>query len=234
MADISIADRERAFFDAHEEFDWLPEPSIRQVLRHLPPLSGDVLELCAGSGMFTRHMPREGLRYACLDISPVLLNKLQQELPDIDIVVDSAIQPTLPEASFDYVCVFAGLHHLPDVETTISSVHRMLRPGGSFVCFEPNERCWYRKPMKADKVRDKIGIWSEDEGFVDPDALRGALTTAGFTDIRDQYLTVRYLDEFLGSSVNRILARAIYAAGAISRARSWQAFFVMQASKRAE
>jgi len=49
--------------------------------------------------------------------------------------------------SFDTVLIFAGLHHLVNLEKVIDESSCWLRPGGIIVAFEPNRDCWYRKPM---------------------------------------------------------------------------------------
>ena len=48
---MEVIDREKEFWDQHEEFDWMAESSKRDVVAMLPRLEGDVLELCIGSGM---------------------------------------------------------------------------------------------------------------------------------------------------------------------------------------
>src|SRR5205814_1437766 len=130
--------------------------------------------------------------------------------------------------SFDTVLIFAGLHHLPHFTRAVSHAYRVLRPGGRFVCLEPSSKAWYRKPMWM--VRDFIGIYSEDEVFLDPDLVVRTMKEVGFEDIRPIFLTPRFRRSFLGP-VNRILARVLYVAAAMGSGAGTQSFFLLSGRK---
>lgn len=229
MGHSAIVEKEKLFWEQHQAFEWLSLEGIGAVIDHLPPLTGDVLELCAGSGMFTRHIPAEYDAYVALDLSETLLARLEKTVPGVHAVLGDAMEPDFPDQSFDCITVFAGLHHLPDLERTIRSAGRLLRPGGRFFCFEPNDLAWYRAPMKL--MKPLIGIYSDDEVFIDPRRLHRHLDQAGFGDIREAYLSPRYSDDFLAGAMNRFLARLIYLSASLSASPRWQAFFVTSAQK---
>lgn len=44
----------------------------------------------------------------------------------------------LPDASFDAVVSFQVIEHLPDIGRYLDEVHRVLKPGGEFLCATPN------------------------------------------------------------------------------------------------
>lgn len=221
-----VVDREKRFWEKHEAFEWLSEDSVASVISRLPSVGGDILELCSGSGMFTRWLARDCRSYTCLDLSESLLARLKERLPRIRTIVGNAEEPELPKNSFDGVFVFAGLHHLSHYDSAIRNAFRLLRDGGRFVCFEPNDKCWYRQLMKP--MRKLIRIYTDDEVFLDPDEIREQLGKAGFGEIKTQYLTPRYDDEFLSGLFNKFLARVMYLASAFSPNRKWQSFFLMQ------
>lgn len=74
----SAVDREKDFWEQHEEFDWRAEVSKRDVVQALPALRGEVLELCIGSGMLTEHVPRTYSAYVGLDLSRSLLRTVRR------------------------------------------------------------------------------------------------------------------------------------------------------------
>src|SRR4051794_8051118 len=155
---MEVIEREREFWDQHAEFDWMAERSKRDVVSMLPPLEGDVLELCIGSGMLTEYIPRVYRSYTGLDLSSTLLVTLRQRMPGLTLVHGNAEEPAFADASFDAVVVFAGLHPLPHYRRAIAQAHRLLRANGVFVCLEPSSRAWYRPPMEL--LRNWIGIYS--------------------------------------------------------------------------
>ncbi len=176
-------DREREYWTAHDEFDWMDDASKRDTVALLPPLRGDVLELCVGSGLLVDQIPRTYASYTGLDISQPLLDTLHRRMPEVKLFQGDAEELPFEDESFDAVLVFAGLHHLPHYKRSLYHAHRVLRRGGLFVCFEPNKHAWYRVPMWA--MRDLIGIYTDDEVFLDPGeverVLRGEPATAEVT-----------------------------------------------------
>jgi ubiquinone/menaquinone biosynthesis C-methylase UbiE len=226
---MDVIEREKEFWDEHAEFDWMAEGSKRDVVAMLPKLTGDVLELCIGSGMLTEHMPRTYRTYTGLDLSDTLLETLRRKMPELTLVQGNAEELCFADGSFDTVLIFAGLHHLPHFERTIAHAHRVLRPGGTFVCLEPSSRAWYRKPMEW--LRDWIGIYSEDEVFLDPGGVEHTLRDAGFERVVRRYLTPKFSPAFLVGK-NKVLAKLLYSAAAMGRAGLTQSFFLLTATRR--
>jgi ubiquinone/menaquinone biosynthesis C-methylase UbiE len=225
---MDVIEREKEFWDQHEDFDWMAEASKREVVAMLPKLEGDVLELCIGSGMLTEHVPQTYRSYTGLDLSDTLLGTLRRKMPGLTLVHGNAEELCFGDESFDAVLVFAGLHHLPHFERSIAQAHRVLRKGGTFVCLEPSNRAWYRKPMEL--LRDWIGIYSEDETFLDPRRVGANLAASGFTTIQDRYLTPRFSPAFL-TPRNKVLAQLLYLAAAMGRSSFTQSFFLLTARK---
>jgi len=147
----------------------------------------------------------------------------------VKLVQGDAQNLAFADTCFDYVCVFAGLHHLPKYQATLRESYRVLRPNGHFVCFEPNAECWYRKI--ATPIRRVTGLFTEDEVFLSPVEIVSRLENAGFVGIVQQYLSPRYDWDFLGNPFNRLLARLVYAASSLASKPNWQAFALISASK---
>ena len=227
---MEVIEREREFWEHHAEFDWMADSTKREVVQLLPQLSGDVLELCIGSGLLTESLPATYTSYIGLDLSRSLLTALRAKMPALPLVQGDAEELCFSSESFDIVLIFAGLHHLPHFERTILQAYRVLRPNGMFVCLEPSAKAWYRKPMWL--IRDLIGLYSEDEVFLNPARVIGALRDVGFQQIQPVFLTPRFRESFLGP-VNRVLARLLYLAAAMGSGAATQSFFLISARKPA-
>lgn len=224
----ATVERERAYWDAHEDLDWVTDQSKRAAISLIPDLTGDLLELCIGSGTYSQAVPRRFTSYTGLDLSTSLLDRLRTRCPDIVPVEGNAEDLSFDDASFDTVLVFAGLHHLPRYERAVAESFRVLRPGGHFFCFEPNDRAWYRPPMRY--MRDFIGIYSDDEVFMDPHDVAATLTRNGFRRHRIDYLTPRFKKGHL-TARNELLARMMYGAAAMGSGQRTQSFFAASAQK---
>lgn len=125
-----------------------PHPSRRQVWRHIasyladrwPELHGRVLELGAGYCDFINQLPARE-RFAT-DLWPGLP---EQVAPGVTALVQDAGLPLPP----DLDAVFASnlLEHLTldEARSCLGLVHRSLRPGGLFVCLQPNFRIAWKR-----------------------------------------------------------------------------------------
>jgi len=119
-----------------------------------------ILEALCGSGQTTPYLLARGARITGLDISQRAIASFRQRFPECQGLVASMLDSGIADASFDCVCVEAGLHHLhPHVEDCIDEIHRVLKPGGYFCFAEPHagslfdavRKLWYRRdPLFAD------------------------------------------------------------------------------------
>jgi ubiquinone/menaquinone biosynthesis C-methylase UbiE len=95
----------------------------------------DVLDLCCGSGAYLLpSLPR--LRSAIgLDFSRNLLMKFQKQIDgrriaNLKLVEGDAQKIPLKDNLVDFVFSFCALYYLPRLESAVSEVSRVLRPGG--------------------------------------------------------------------------------------------------------
>jgi len=225
---------ERSYWESYQDYDWSSDQAKAQAIACIPCLDGDILEICIGGGAFARRIPRGYRSYTGLDLSQSLLDALKSHMPHVKAVHGDAQNLPFEDASYDAVLVFSGLHHLPRFEKTLADSHRILRPGGCFFCFEPNDSAWYRAPMRYLRgkkwVRDFIEIYSEDERYLDPAEVGAAFEAAGFRDVRVDYLTPRFNPDFLGFA-NRIFAGMIYLAASLGDSVRTQSYFAMSGRK---
>jgi ubiquinone/menaquinone biosynthesis C-methylase UbiE len=137
---------EIAFFDGHAAADaydvFSPATNERLIdafvaLSRLPSGSR-VADLGCGSGVFTDVLQRRGYRCAGLDLSPKLVEIARAKFRDVEFVEGDVERLPFADASFDGVLLSGLIHHLPDPSRCAAEVFRILRPGGTFVAFDPN------------------------------------------------------------------------------------------------
>ena len=97
-------------------------------------LSGDVLELGAGSGVNFKHYP-EGVTLTATDYSPHMLKKMQQPAAraSIPVTVRQADAQALPfeTDSFDHALITLVFCSIPDTAAAYDEIERVVRPGGT-------------------------------------------------------------------------------------------------------
>ena len=96
----------------------------------LPDLSGDVLELGAGTGIATRSLVERAGRLVSTDLGPKMLGRLHERSPQVPVAVCRSEALPFADGSFDVVCG-AQMWHWVDVPLAAPEVVRVLRPGGA-------------------------------------------------------------------------------------------------------
>jgi SAM-dependent methyltransferase len=89
----------------------------------------DVLELGAGTGKLTEELHRLGHRVLATDPLPEMLQHLRDHLPDVPAVLATAEKIPMRARSVDVV-VAAQAFHWFDLDSALSEIARVLRPGG--------------------------------------------------------------------------------------------------------
>lgn len=97
-----------------------------------------ILDVACGQGIATRALTKAGAgKVVGVDIWPEMVDLAQARTdPDLPITYrrdDGQTLATCKDNEFDGVTCQLGLMDIPDLDTTLESVHRVLRPGGWFV-----------------------------------------------------------------------------------------------------
>ena len=108
----------------------------------------------------------------------------------------------VPEAAFDAALCRWGLMFLPDLEAALAGVRRCLKPGGRFVTaiWGPAQEA-PGVGLGARVIRAHLGMAPPEEGagtpfaFSDVGAFERRLETAGFTEVRGEWVTVPFVFE---------------------------------------
>ncbi|MER7012737.1 class I SAM-dependent methyltransferase [Saccharopolyspora sp. NPDC000359] len=108
------------------------------IRQHLRPVDGTVLDLAAGSGLWTDTIAEAvgAERVLALDILPASLATLRDRRPDVPAVVANARSLPFDDSSLGAVTCWDALQAFPEeAPLAIAEVGRCLRPGGTFTLF---------------------------------------------------------------------------------------------------
>ncbi len=90
-----------------------------------------VLEVGCGTGLILGRLARRAQDAWGIDLSPGMLQLARSR--GLQVVQASATQLPFADASFDTVCSFKVLAHVPDIAGALSEIARVTRPGGTMV-----------------------------------------------------------------------------------------------------
>jgi SAM-dependent methyltransferase len=116
----------------------------------------------------------------------------------------------LPPGRFDYVVGNGILHHLyQDLDRALRNIHRLLKPGGKMVFFEPNIYNPYVFLIFRIPPLRKVAHLEPDEMAFSRGYAEGLLRNAGFVDGRVEF------KDFLLPGIPDFLIQPSIAAGAV-------------------
>lgn len=137
------------------------------------------LDIGCGSGWLTQMLALKGASISAIDISEegCISTRKRLEgrgLPYDTIRVGDAHALNFPDAAFDLVFIAGVLHHV-NIEKALLEVHRVLKPGGRVVCYEPLKygpfmRLLKKAWFKAKGLHDH-GHSENEEALTDSDLL---------------------------------------------------------------
>jgi ubiquinone/menaquinone biosynthesis C-methylase UbiE len=207
--------KEIDFFDAHAASDsydvFTPESSLRLVetcarLANLRP-GARVADLGCGSGVFTELLHRLGYSPVGLDISPKLIELGKAKYPNVEFLEGDVEHLPFSDASMDGIVLSGLVHHLPDPARCATEAFRVLKPGGSFVAFDPNRMnpFMYLYRDRSSPFYSSVGV-TENERPVIAREIAGVFQKAGFAVQTDYLSDLQY--RYLASAKMRWLLPA--------------------------
>jgi len=142
FASCGYADR----FDPYALND---SPRLRRLFeglfqRYLPaPPCDRLLDVGCGTGIYFRALAPHAKRIDAIDCSDDMIQVAREycetvNLNNIHPATGSVESLDWPAETFDTVVAMDVLHHITNLNTAIDELHRVLKPGGRVLIFEPN------------------------------------------------------------------------------------------------
>jgi len=138
------ADEVVKWYERYEDETFLADESARRktadvVLKRIKKVvsSGKLLDVGAGPGVFASEAKRQGWQALGLEPSQWAV---EQGIREFDVPMKQAGFTSLkemPGASYDVVTIFDVIEHVIDPEELLSSIYKVLRPGGLLVVTTP-------------------------------------------------------------------------------------------------
>jgi ubiquinone/menaquinone biosynthesis C-methylase UbiE len=132
--------------------------------------AGDrIADLGCGSGAFTALLKYEhDLDATGLDISDRLIRYAQRVYPDVEFMVGDVESQPFDDNSIDGALLSGIVHHFPNPTKFAEEVHRILKPGGHFVAFDPNRMnpFFYLYRDKSSPFYSPIGVTENERPIV--------------------------------------------------------------------
>jgi SAM-dependent methyltransferase len=161
----------------------------RYVLEMFGRGTGTALDLGCGAGEFLGDLRQAGFSAVGADFSAEMVRLAAQAARGAHSVVRADASGTpFRRASFAGLIAVGLLEYLPEDESALAEIRRVMKPGGRVVVTLRNERClerrlWDLYIRRGWKQRPAIGFYREH----DPDAFERLASRIGFTGFRRRY-----------------------------------------------
>ncbi len=155
---------------------------IRWMKKRMPLApEGVFLEIGCGRGAGAEIIAGEFSpgRLFAMDLDPKMIKRAFRYLgpgmrPGISFFSADALRLPHPDGVFDAVFGFGVLHHVPDWQTALGEIHRVLKPGGIYFLEE------LYPSLYQNFITKHILLHPTENRFMSGD-LKGALASAGFS-----------------------------------------------------
>lgn len=150
-ADLVSGEVRRGLWGREKRFDPLKQANANNIERHFianikPYISvtDSVLDFGCGSGMFLVRLAALCKKVIGVDVSRPLVDIAAGAIESLQLQNASVLEVgseglNFDGAAFDKVLMVDVIHHLENIDDVLDEVHRVLKPGGKLLIFEPNK-----------------------------------------------------------------------------------------------
>ena len=128
-----------------------------------------VLDAGCGVGYGTAHLAQVAQRVVGVDVSDEAISYAREHYapPNVEFLVADVLELPFDERSFDTVCSFEIVEHVPDAERFVAELARVLQPGGRLVLSTPRaddptvrpDNPFHEHEFDADELRTLLSSW---------------------------------------------------------------------------
>jgi len=121
----------------------------RTLARRVRDAQGCVVDLAGGTGDVARLLVGPGRQVVVCDPSLAMMQVGQARGSGADLqwLLGEAESMPIADASVDLLTVSFGLRNATHLETALAEIHRVLKPGGRFVCLEFSQPAFWLAPF---------------------------------------------------------------------------------------
>ena len=128
----------KAFYERYDEFRYRTEGHILKELDALDVKDKSVLEIGLGQGADSMQLINRGAIYHGIDLTEESVRRVKERFQLFDkhyreVQVANAEQIPYSDSYFDLVYSHGVIHHSPRIESIVSEIYRVLKPGGQAV-----------------------------------------------------------------------------------------------------
>jgi ubiquinone/menaquinone biosynthesis C-methylase UbiE len=171
---------------------------------------GDVLEVGCGTGLILERVARIARKAVGIDLSPGMLKVARERGLDVKEGIATALP--FEDASFDVTYSYKVLAHVPEIETALSEMARVTRPGGTVLAefYNPwSVRYLAKRLGPAGRISENTTEAAVYTRFDSPNRIREILPPSleliGFRGVRVITPTAKLISlPFVGSVISRI------------------------------
>lgn len=160
----------------------------------------DVLEVGCGTGLLLERIKGFARSAKGIDLSPGMLEKAAAR--GLDVQVGSATSLPFADQTFDVVCSFKVLAHVPDIRQALTEMARVTRPGGWVLAEFYNSRS-LRRLVKALKPATAVSEQTTDEA------------------VYTRYDSIKDIESYVPPSLRWISSRGVRIVTPFSQAMEW-------------
>lgn len=116
-----------------------------------------VLDIACGVGYGTHYLAETAAEVIGVDLDPEAIRLALAHYasrPNVSFLRGDALQVPLENASFDVICSFETIEHVPDAERFLCEIKRLLKPNGVFLVSTPAARISTSSPENPHHVQE--------------------------------------------------------------------------------